>query len=231
VNAHFSGHITTKGAAEPASLDLDLEQIFRYDVTKPAAYGTTDVMLSTESSSVLVGDKKVQIPISGQAVATLDASGKIIGLSGVDRSLGLFGSNLSSLLVLMLPYLPQEEFKPGETWSAELPYPMPGRKLNVRYTVAGTEMAGGKDAVRMKESFELTAYAAPAAAAETDAYSPGVTPSKPAVLRGEASSDFRISDCRLTKAKVEIRINTAGDGSKDADIIDASVKLDVNLLP
>lgn len=219
--AAASGSMTIPGSTQPTPLDLKLEMVVKYAVVKPSMPETTEILISTESANMLLGESKVQAPMSPQSVIRLDRTGKITSITGGDKIMGLLGANISSLMTLMLPVFPEDAMEVGHEWTMETPIDSLKRKLTVKNTLLGVERVDERNTAKLKQIFELAlsedAKDAPKAA--------GVT------ARGEAVSHFAVEDGGLIKSLAEIAVTSDGAGGAGEASVDAKVKLDVELLP
>lgn len=220
--AAVSGGMTIPGAVQPTPLDLKIEMVVKYAVVKPTAPETTEILISTESANILVGENRMQAPASPQSVVRLDRTGKITSITGADRIMGLFGANISSLMTLILPVFPADGIEVGQEWTTEAPIEGLNRQLTVKNTLLGVERVDEGETAKVKQVFEL----APIQGTVDAPQAAGVT------ARGESTSHFAITDGSLTKAQAEITLTSDGaGGGTTAPSVDARVKLDVNVLP
>ena len=218
--AKVSGTMTVAGASEAAPIELTLDMVIKYSVIKPTVPDMTDILINTESANILVGDMKIPAPAMPQTIITLDSSGKIKNVLGMDKIEGLSGTNISSLMALMLAVFPQSEIEPNDEWTSGVIVSSAKKKLTVKYMLLGTEKVGEQDSAKVKQNFELVSLPVPEGA---KAEAP--------TTRGEATSNFSIADGRLLKTQAQIAIHIKSETEKDSPAVDANVKLDVNLMP
>jgi hypothetical protein len=219
--AAVSGSMTIPGSTQPTPLDLKLEMVVKYAVVRPAMPETTEILISTESAYMLLGESKVQAPMSPQSVVRLDRTGKITSITGGDKIMGLLGANIGSLMTLMLPVFPEDAIEAGHEWTTESPIDSLKRKLTVKNTLLGIERVDERETAKLKQVFEL-AFAEDAKDAPKSA---GVS------ARGEAVSHFAVDDGSLIKSHAEVTITSDGAGGVGEASIDTKGMLDVKLLP
>lgn len=217
--ANINGTMKLPGESNPTPVNVDLEMVMKYSVVKPTVRDSTEIMINTESASLVLGDNRIPAPTSPQTVVRLDPAGRIVSISGTDRTMGLSGVNINTLMVLLVPVFPEAEMKVGQEWSSETNVASIGRKLSVRNVLLDVERVNEHDTVRVKQSFELLPMEGEAA------NTGGIT------ARGEAVSNFSVKDGRLVKSQAEMAVKSEEVAEKDSPSMDAKIKLDVNLLP